>query len=445
MIQKIIPHRIYLLHIIFFIVAIISLSLRIQAYAKINCISCLQTKRVLLYEQTKQVYGVYSFSIEGMNARCLKKDTVCSQNINKLRVGDKLIVQGKIDIISRPFGEETYFLVNNIEQVDKSLWSGIVFYLHNFQQTIVASFEAILDSPQAELLNGILLGFEQHLPNELYQALLCTGTIHVVAASGYNVTIVANIILGVLLLLFDRKLALFISMLAIIAYLLIAGMSASVVRAGIMGILSLGSQIFGREYLPRIGLLFTILLMLFLEPWLVRSISFQLSVVSTMGMLWGLHPTKSLLEKILSLIISGDSRNQLRKLLSLTVSSLVPTLTAILATTPIILLHFQSFSLMALMANMAILWLVEPIMILGLLFIPWLLLDIQASLAGILLHPLLTIFVNVISWFNQFNWLFIKFEQINWFIAVGWWLLLCAWWLGNNSPLNQSKNLSIYA
>src|SRR3990170_3116698 len=90
-----------------------------------------------------------------------------------------------------------------------------------------------LPSPQAELLSGTLLGVKQDLPYDLRLALRDTSTLHIVVASGQNLTILAGLIMH-LSGLIKRKSAVILTLLAIIVYTLLTGAQIPILRAALM-------------------------------------------------------------------------------------------------------------------------------------------------------------------------------------------------------------------
>ncbi|MBI2593801.1 ComEC/Rec2 family competence protein, partial [Candidatus Daviesbacteria bacterium] len=69
-------------------------------------------------------------------------------------------------------------------------------YLEGLKTRIEANFAQILPSPQSGLLAGMVLGSKQVLPDDFLQALINTSTIHIVVASGQNLTILSGLIIG---------------------------------------------------------------------------------------------------------------------------------------------------------------------------------------------------------------------------------------------------------
>ena len=86
-----------------------------------------------------------------------------------------------------------------VVKVDEvGVWQG-------WREKLALSYGRLLPEPESSLVAGIVLGEKSRLPEEFYNALINTGTIHVVVASGYNVMVVGGMILAALLYLMERK------------------------------------------------------------------------------------------------------------------------------------------------------------------------------------------------------------------------------------------------
>jgi len=162
----------------------------------------------------------------------------------------------------------------------------IILILGSWREKWVMILEKTLSSPMSSLAAGILLGVKGQMPYEFYQQLVNTGTLHIIAASGFNVMIVASVLMKMAQVIFRRGVAIGMGILGIVTYVLIAGASASVVRAGIMGSLTLVAFYFGRPAEARRLLFVTAGVMLLASPLMLVDIGFQLSVAATAGLLY---------------------------------------------------------------------------------------------------------------------------------------------------------------
>lgn len=208
--------------------------------------------------------------------------------------------------------------------------------------TLTAALGRLLPEPQAGLLAGILFGTRETLGLELTDAFLKTGTIHLVALSGQNVSIVAAFTALLLTLVVSRRIASLLTILMLALYLWFVGPSPSLVRAVIMGSLSMVAVVFGRQNMSLLTLALAVVSMLLLNPSWIGNIGFQLSVLATLG-----------------IILFGGKEKRI------ILSELRITLAAQLLTTPLIAFHFHRLSLIAPLANILIGWTMPYVMAFG--------------------------------------------------------------------------------
>lgn len=208
--------------------------------------------------------------------------------------------------------------------------------------------------PHASFMAGLLYGYRGGLGDlqELFQK---TGVSHIVAISGYNISIVAMVVITFLTYLWiPRKKAFWLTVIGILLFVLFTGASASVFRAGIMGILVLLGKYLGRPSRALNVVLFAAVLMALHNPLvLLWDAGFQLSFAATIGLLF-LAP------------MIGSWFFHLPKQFGFQ-EACISTAAAILATLPLILFQFGRISLVAFFANILILWIIPPLMFFGFL------------------------------------------------------------------------------
>lgn len=146
--------------------------------------------------------------------------------------------------------------------------------------------EAYGSTPEANLLGGMVLGNRTSpLPNDLNTAFLHTGQTHLVAASGMNIAIIA----GALWLL-GRCLGLApvwqapLTVLGVLAYCWMTGWPPSIKRAGMVWMLALCLRPLLPSTTPTLWLLWGVGLLACLDPACLLSLGFQLSVLTTFGL-----------------------------------------------------------------------------------------------------------------------------------------------------------------
>lgn len=224
---------------------------------------------------------------------------------------------------------------------------------------VTAIMYQALPEPQSGLLAGMIFGVKSNLSAELYDALIATGTLHIVALSGMNISILIACVSTLLLLVVSRPIANMLSSGIIIGFVWFVGPSPSIIRAAIMGFLSLLAVNLGRQYGVFVSWMLAVALMLIVRPAWLGDLSFQLSIMATLGIiLFGSQPPRT----TFSTSVWEKARDAL-------MTDLRVTLAAQVFTIPIILFAFGRISLVSPLSNLLIGWLIAPIMVLGLLLV----------------------------------------------------------------------------
>jgi competence protein ComEC len=238
------------------------------------------------------------------------------------------------------------------------LYAGLLALKRNAQATI----GTILHEPAASLLTGILLGIESTIPADLMEAFSATGTTHIIAISGFNITIISGIFAGLSRRLVGHRRATWVAIGGVALYTLFVGASAAVVRAAIMGALYLWGRHLGRATFAPASLAGAGLLMTALNPLVLWDVGFQLSFAATVGLVLYTGPLERGAVRLLRRITSP---HQAERAVGWISEGLLVTLAAQLTTTPLILYYFRRFSLVTLLTNFLILPVQPAVMILG--------------------------------------------------------------------------------
>ncbi|OGZ44967.1 MAG: hypothetical protein A2756_03825 [Candidatus Ryanbacteria bacterium RIFCSPHIGHO2_01_FULL_48_27] len=161
-------------------------------------------------------------------------------------------------------------------------------YLLRIKQRVEQGVEEIVPEPHASLLKGLLVGSRTGIPEDLSLDLQRTGTTHIVALSGFNITIIAENIAVLMRVLHVGAVAGFwIPVICVIGFTVMTGASASIVRASIMGILVLIARREGRSYQAANAIVCAGTLMMLYDPRILRfDVGFQLSFLATFGIVY---------------------------------------------------------------------------------------------------------------------------------------------------------------
>lgn len=237
-----------------------------------------------------------------------------------------------------------------------------------------------LPSPTAELALGLTLGERSQLPPEITEAFRRSGTTHILALSGYNVSVLAGILLAVLPGLVGRRLALVTVSFSLLGFLLMTGAPASLVRATVMAWLLVAAQLLRRRVSAGRLLALAVSAILLFQPAQAFDLGFQLSVAATAGLIW-----------------SGG-----RETLHGVRAAVRATLAATVFTLPLLVVAFGRVSLVSPLANLVVLPVV-PILFLGCLgfgvvasLVPAVALAVNAPLVW-----LSEAFLRAVTWFSS--------------------------------------------
>lgn len=279
-------------------------------------------------------------------------------------------------------------------------WGRVLAMLSRVRQAVVKTYQKSLPEPHASLAAGILLGVKQTMPYEFYQSLIKTGTVHIIAASGYNVTIAARTVMVPLMMVLSKPTAIAFGVIAIGLYVIVAGGSAAVVRAGIMASLTLMAYYLGRRAESKRLLWVTAAAMLLIQPLMLVDVGFQLSVAATLGLLY-LEPWIRGKFENRNQKNETNSKCEIRKGLKNFLNEFWwPTVAASIATAPIIFLTFGRLSLISPLVNLFVLPLTPVIMFLSAVAVGVAWVPVAKQLAMWLLYVPLEFFVQVIQWWG---------------------------------------------
>ena len=189
-------------------------------------------------------------------------------------------------------------------------------------QAIIAR---ILPEPQASLLTGILLGVEGGIPADLMEDFNRTGTTHIIAISGFNISIIAGLLSGLSARPFGRRRATPFALAGVVLYTVLVGASAAVVRAAIMGCLYIIAAHYGRQTEALTSLVAAAVLMTALNPHVLWDVGFQLSFAATLGLVLYTPSIESCFQRALARVLSPGMAEKIVGLLD---EALIVTLAA---------------------------------------------------------------------------------------------------------------------
>lgn len=298
-----------------------------------------------------------------------------------------------------------------IELLEKKQGNYVKATLLNFKEDVVGTFKKILPSEKAAFLSGITLGAREEFSKELQKKMSLSGTTHLVALSGYNISVIAMALGGLFSYFLSRRASFYLTLLAIILFVLMTGAEASIIRAAIMGIIFLLAKETERIYSLRNAIVIAAFLMVLFNPrLLVFDLGFQLSFAALFGIIF--------LVPIFQKYFGAEPGFLKWK------ENMLATISAQLAVVPLILGNFGIFSLTSFFANILILSFIPLTMALGFImgglgFIS----EFLSQAIGLAVNFLLSYELLIIDIFSKFI-LPIATESFGFFAAAIYYLVL---------------------
>ena len=286
------------------------------------------------------------------------------------RAGETVVLEGdlslpRLPVVPAEFNERAYLQAENVTAVFRrvtamriesveapTLKAQALRFLDDTRGRMASVFTRVLPSPDAEILGGIVLGGRAiPLDKQTKRQFIDTGLIHILAASGMNVGIVAAFVFWVMSLCrVTMQWRIGVAMAAVAFYAVLTGMPPSIQRASTMLELALLLKLLNRELSPLFLLSIAVAALVAFDPNLVGSLGFQFSVLTTFGLITMMPPLQDWLGRYITRWLAGIV--------------LVPVV-AQLWVVPLSLFHFNQFPLHSVFLNMLALFFVVPLTSIG--------------------------------------------------------------------------------
>jgi len=231
---------------------------------------------------------------------------------------------------------------------------GLFHYPAIFAQEIKTVIHRIFPQDVTGIVQALLLGDSTELDYQTETALKISGIRHIIAVSGLHVTLLYSLIQTITLR--RRFLSAFLAFPVLLFFSAMAGFTPSVVRACIMVGLMLLAQVCNKEYDPPTALAFSVLVMLAVNPFVISSAGFQLTVGCVAGIQLFADPIGDWMKSILG---TPKGKGLKSKILRWTISSVLMSIGAMSLTTPLCALYFGSVSLVGVLTNLLTIWVIN--------------------------------------------------------------------------------------
>ena len=364
---------------------------------------------------------------ENRNSKISGKIIVYTERYPEYNLGDIIEINGKVKIPEEfdGFDYRSYLLAKDIYYISyypgielkEENKSGFYAWVSKFRKQSNDLIKKIFSQPQAGIVSAMTLAIKSDLSEETLEAFSKTGTRHIIAISGLHMTIVGLALMYILLAVgLNRNHAFYFALLGIAFFVTLVGFPPSAVRAAIMAGLALFVIRIGRLKNAGNAIVFAGVLMLLYNPNLLRyDTGFQLSFAAILGIVY-------LFPKLDNFFKRYSNFLEIKTIFLITLSAQI-------ATFPIIINSFGNFSLLSVFANILILPFVPIVMLGGLLLI--IIGFANLSVAQILAYPIWLILfyqIETIKFFASLPFGFLSFEKVG-FLFIGVYYLVLVCWL----------------
>jgi len=297
--------------------------------------------------------------------------------------------------------------------------------------------QTLLPEPQGSLLAGILLGIEQGIPKDLVEAFELTGTSHIVAISGFNLSLIAGLVSRLSRYLVKRRGQLPATWLVIWTYVLLVGASPAVLRAGVMASLAVFALQEQRKVHGPTSLAVAVLLLSLANPFVLWDLGFQLSLAAMTALI--------LYVPLLTVWLEGPlewltDRVPAESAITLLADVLIVTVAVQMMTVGITINTFGKISLVAVLTNLLVLPAQSFVMLFGGL----------ALVLGLVIRPLgvvcawlawvfLAYTTLVVEWTASFPWAAVELGTAGPLFIWAYYILLglITWWVTRPAPVRE--------
>lgn len=344
-----------------------------------------------IFEVKYSTFKNYRFYIDiknnskDLNTKSLEKFQ--NKNITNLEFGDKVKIKGEFIKPEKQRNYKGFDYNNYLKQKDilgtiqvqelekinqnKSLKNNFINLVNNYVQSLKNKAYQILPEKIASLFIGIVFGDRSMIDEETVQNFNASSLSHILAVSGMHFTFLIS---GVIILLKDflgRKKTYILGIVVILLYMVITGFSASIFRAGIMGILMLISKLIYRKNDIWTSISISLLFMIIYNPFLIFDIGLQLSYCAMIGILFFQKMIyKYLIKKILKIKkLRYHPQKWIMTFISKILEYISVTISAQILILPIMIYNFHSISVYFLFSNLLASFITEPLFIISWIFL----------------------------------------------------------------------------
>lgn len=340
--------------------------------------------------KTKEYGKIYKVQIEeitqnGKEIKAQKKNIYIQENKTKIKLqyGDIIEVKGKYE---EPESRRNYkgfdyklylktknilgtLKTTNIKKVSHKIENPIEYIESKsikLSENLKQKANDILPQEIASIFIGIILGDTTEISEEVIENFRNANMSHILAVSGMHMSYLILLATQIIGKLIGKKQSYYISIILIIEYMFLTGFSASIIRAGIMGIILISSKIFYKNNDVLTNIAISALIILLKNPYTILDLSFQFSYGGTIGIiLFQKFISKNFLEKIIK-------SKKIIEIISVTISAQIIIL-------PISIMQFNKLNIYFILTNLIIGFIIGPVMACGFIFLITLIINVKTA------------------------------------------------------------------
>ncbi|MBQ7005433.1 MAG: ComEC/Rec2 family competence protein [Clostridia bacterium] len=248
--------------------------------------------------------------------------------------------------------------------IKEPLLRDVSYYFGRLRSLLSEKTAVSFPDDVSALLMGILTGDKDSMDGKVYDDFKASGTAHLMAVSGLHLSVWVAFV-GLIIPSDGRfdKLRFILIAAVIVFVMLLAGMSKSVTRAGLMSFMSVFASFFKTRSDSLNNLGAAVLIMILFDPYCVLSVSFQLSAISTLSVL---TLGKALMRRSDSFFgYRYFVPTKPKKLMKYLFDSACLCISVVIFTFPVMVYSFGGISTVTLYTNLLVVPVITPLMILG--------------------------------------------------------------------------------
>ena len=261
--------------------------------------------------------------------------------------------------------------VENYQKISSDNVNWIEKSINKIKLTITKNIEKVLKKEEEQIVKGLILGDTTALEEKLKEKFQIANISHVLAVSGMHII---YIIIGIEMIFkkwLGKRNVKYVVIIGLVFYMSITGFTSSIVRAGIMGIMSIVAFLVYRKNDIWTSIAISLGIILIQNPYAITGVGLQLSYLGTIGIILFNKNIKQYLDNIkwIKNNIQIKRSKRISKIVENLKDMIFVTLSAQMMILPIMLYHFNMIGIYFVITNILVSSIIGPIMFLSIIFV----------------------------------------------------------------------------